>query len=212
MSRKTTWQRGKPMTLTAPTSKTKLLEDLIWQFLFDNRGKAFTAIELKKAFAEKGKEFDRTHISKVAKNLIKESRKEGSKTYAVYKINSSYRVFENNEYKKYETEENKEKTLVELVDDKIVNISNLKMRTNKKAISVNLDCVYFFPIQKGKANFTAIRNALNELFGNYIVAILEGENDGKSGFYIIVKPYNNIKSIENLMEYFYEQLSLADEK
>ena len=133
------------------------------------------------------------------KELSNEIITEQSKEYKVYKTGSSFQIFDVKEYEKLLSES---KTMEKLIDDEAGILNNKKMWTSDKAESVLCD-VIFYPVKKRNSYTTMITTSLNKLFGKYIIDIVEGTKEGKSGIFIIIKIHKDTELIKYQIKELY---------
>lgn len=200
MGRKTAIENAQPIKLKKCKETKKISKTSVWQYLFDNRNKSFTVIQLANIFDVN----DRKAIYNILGQLEKESVPEREKVYKVYKLDSSYRVFDEKGYEEYKSEQNKGKTIEDLIIEETDILNNPKMWTSDRAESFVPAIIIFYPLEKRKSYFDRVTRSLNKLFGKYILAILEGTKDNNSGLYIILKKHKNAEIIREYIEELYE--------
>lgn len=212
MSRKTAYKNSH-MTLNGYKSKKAIMKEQVWQYLFNNKNKTFTSAELLDIVQIEGEETDdRKTLSDALAELINEdSVLERSKHYKVYKIDSTYRIFDEDEYEEYKSEQKKGKSIMDRINEESYKLDNPKMWTSDEAESIS-SSVIFYPLAKRTSYYNKVKESLNWLFKEYIVAILEGEKEGKNGLFIILREHKETPTIKEHIKTLYHQSAVHRER
>ena len=208
MSRKSTFEKAEKQTsLKKPDKGKKKIKQLTWQLLFENKSHAFTV----KQIAEKLDTKDRKTIYDVLAELQEVSRSEQSKSYKVYKIDSTYRIFDEDEYEEYKSEQKSGKSIMDRINEESYKLDNPKMWTSDEAELIS-SSVIFYPLAKRTSYYNKVKESLNWLFSEYIVAILEGEKEGKNGLFIILREHKETPTIMKHIKTLYHQSAVHRER
>ncbi len=206
MARKTAYEL-QHIKLEKPKGNDKNTKQRAWQYLFENKNKAFSATYLGKVL-----EVHRTTVKEALELLMEEKPIiEQSKEYKVYKIDSSYRVLDKKEYEKYKSEQKKDRTIEDRITEEACALYHSKIWTSNKSETVPA-IVIFYPMDKNTIHYNKVKISLNKLFGEYIIAILEGKKEGKNGIYIILKKHKDIFIVKKHIEDLYGKITTKKEK
>lgn len=197
MSRKTAYEK-EHMTLQKKQGNNKDTKKRVWQHLFINKPKHFSADKLGVILG-----VDRTTVSKALNKLVGEKPTiERGIEYKVYKIDKEYCVLSKEQYEKH-----KNKTIDELIQIEADELDNPKIWTAKEAEDLHAE-VIFYPIAKDSRYFIKVTKSLKKLFGEYIIAVLAGDKDGNTGLFIILKPHKNVGKIKEHIKDLYEEAAI----
>lgn len=206
MARKTAYESNH-IKLKNSNKNDKNTKQRAWQYLFENRDKAFSATHIGKIL-----EVHRTTVKEALEKLIDDKPIiEKSKEYKVYRVGTSYRIFDNESYNKYIAEQQKGTTISNRIIVEVDKINNPKMWASDKAELVPA-IVVFYPMTKNKTYFNTVKISLIRLFNEYIINTLEGKKNGIDGLYIILKNQEGIDKIKDSIMELYEQAALQRTK
>lgn len=207
MARKTAYEKAH-ISIQEKKGNNKDTKKRAWQYLFKNKPKQFSADELGVILG-----VDRTTAGKALNKLVEDKPNiERNIEYKVYKIDKSYCVLSKEQYEKHKAKQKKKQSLEDLTSYEALELSNNpKIWAADKAEDFKSEVV-FYPIKKDKRYHNKVKQSLLKLFEEYIIAVLEGDKDGQSGMFIILKQSNDIDKIKKCVKKLYSQSAIYREK
>lgn len=207
MARKTAYEKTY-ISIQEEKDNNKDTKKRVWQYLFENKPEKFSATELGKIL-----EVSR-YKATYALNKLMEGKPiiERNIEYRVYKIDTSYCIFTKKQYQEYKAKQKNNNSIEDLIGDEAVRLSSSpNIWAADKAEDLRAE-VIFYPINKHTKHFSKVKTSLMKLFEEYIIAILEGDKEGQSGLYIILKPHKDSNKIKEDVQKLYSQSAIYREK